>query len=62
MPKKPRAAFCIFNTQYMEQLRAQDPNLKVTECFKMAGTRWSEMSDSDKSIYNKLADQDKVLY
>jgi len=62
LPKKPKTAYCIFNTEFTQQLRAKHPDLVVTEAFKLAGERWAQLSDNEKAPYAKLADQDRELY
>lgn len=36
--------------------------MKNTEGFKMAGQRWGEMKDADKTRFNELADKEKAKY
>jgi hypothetical protein len=61
-PKKPRSAYNLFNADYVAELKKKDPEMKNTEGFKMAGQRWGEMKDADKTRFNELADKEKAKY
>ena len=52
----------FFNTIFVRKAREQDPQLKNSDAFKLAGQTWKAMSDGEKAEYEKMADADKVRY
>lgn len=61
-PKKPTTSYIYFNTEFVANLRAKEPDLKQGDLFKMAGAKWASMTDAEKAKYNKLALQDKQRF
>lgn len=59
-PKKACSAYTFFNTEYTKKLRVDDTELKVTDCFKLAGEKWGTMSESEKAPYSKMNEADKA--
>ncbi len=56
------SAYLYYNTEFVADLRAKDPDLKQGDLFKMAGAKWATMTDTEKAKYNKLSQQDKLRY
>ncbi len=52
----------FFNTSFVKKAREQDPELKNSDAFKLAGQKWKEMSDVEKAVFEKMADADKVRH
>ena len=61
-PKRPSSSYMFFNTIFVKKAREQDPELKNSDAFKLAGQKWKEMSDEEKAVYEKMADADKVRH
>lgn len=61
-PKRPSSSYMFFNTSFVKKAREQDPELKNSDAFKLAGQKWKEMSDEEKAVYEKMADADKVRH
>jgi hypothetical protein len=54
MPKAPPSAYLLFNIEFIAQLKATNPAIKVSEAFKLAGLEWKRLSQKDK--YEEMAD------
>lgn len=59
-PKRANGAYTFFNTDFVREARAKDPELKTSDCFKLAGEKWATMSEKQKEPYEKLALKDKA--
>ena len=44
MPKAPPSAYLLFNIEFIAQLKATNPAIKVSEAFKLAGLEWKQLS------------------
>lgn len=47
-------------THTMQQVKAENPDMKITEMSKVLGARWREMDEKQKAPYQKKADADKA--
>ena len=56
-PKRALSAFILFSNELRPQLRADFPDLSITEIAKRLGTLWRETEDKTK--WSHLAVQDK---
>lgn len=63
-PKRPLSAYMYFGQERRKSLIEEKPELKaaVTEISKILGAEWKEMTDSQKTKFNKLAAEDKARY
>lgn len=61
-PKRPLSAFLFWASVRRPELRAQNPDKKMTELAVMLGEEWQKASDSDKEPYLTKARADKERY
>ncbi|CAM9490493.1 unnamed protein product [Scytosiphon promiscuus] len=61
-PKGAMSAFMQFSQQERPVVKAENPDMKITEMSKVLGARWREMDDNDKAPFQKKADKDKARY
>lgn len=61
-PKKPKSSYNFFNTAYCAQLKEGNADLKQSDCFKLAGEKWSSLTDDEKLKYTEMAEKDKALH
>jgi len=61
-PKKATTAFMQFSNELRPKIRAQHPEMKMTEVAVELGKRWKVLSDADKKPYVALAEEDKERY
>lgn len=62
-PKRNQSAYFLFSNQNREKVKKELlPGAKITEIASALGSKWREMSDSDKVPYEKLAAKDKERY
>lgn len=47
-------------TTTTQQVKEENPDMKITEMSKVLGARWREMDDKQKAPYQKKADADKA--
>ncbi|XP_050230047.1 high mobility group B protein 13-like [Mercurialis annua] len=59
-PKQPMSAFFLFSNERRAGLLAENKN--VTEAAKIAGEEWKNMSEKQKSPYEKMAKKNKEKY
>jgi hypothetical protein len=59
-PKRAISAYIYFSQEFIEQARKSHPDKKQSEYMGMAGSKWSEMSESQKKPYNDMNAVDKV--
>ena len=61
-PKRPKSAYMFFAEKKLPEIREEQPELKMTEVFKVIGDSWKDASPEIKSKYSKKADNDKERY
>ena len=61
-PKRPKSAYMFFAEKKLPEIREEQPELKMTEVFKVIGDSWKEASPEIKAKYSKKADNDKERY
>lgn len=59
-PKRATTAFMIWMNETREEIKKDNPNLKITEIAKRAGELWKELKD--KSEWEEKAAKDKERY
>ncbi|GET90347.1 high mobility group protein homolog tdp-1, putative [Leishmania tarentolae] len=61
-PKGALSPYIIFVNENREKLKAKHPDMKNTELLSKMGHLWKQVSEEEKSRYQKLADEDKLRY
>lgn len=61
-PNKSLSPFIIFNKDNREKIKAANPDVTFGELGKLIGNAWRDLNETDKSIYQQKADQDKLRY
>jgi len=61
-PKNATTAFLFFSTDKRPLLRAENPELKITEIAKLLGIQWNALSAEGKAPYDEQARADKERY
>ncbi|KAG6444510.1 hypothetical protein O3G_MSEX003444 [Manduca sexta] len=59
-PKRPMSAYMLWLNSAREQIKAENPGLKVTEIAKKGGEIWKSMKD--KSVWEEKAAKAKEQY
>ena len=54
----PKSAFIFFSTTTIKRLRAENPELKVSEAAKMTGSLWQQIGEKEKATFNRLHEED----
>lgn len=62
MPKKPNSSYMCFSIKSWPEMKAQHPNLAITELTKKVAERWGKMSEKDKQPYVKLHQESQARY
>lgn len=57
-----RSAYFHFAAATRPKLKAEDPDISITEQAKKIGALWNELSAEEKEPYEKLAEEDKERY
>jgi hypothetical protein len=47
-----------FNISNIKELRAKDPEMKVTDCAKNTAAAWGTMTEAKKAKWNALHEKD----
>lgn len=61
-PKKGMSAFMIFSNDHRNKVRDANPSLSFGEIGRKVGEAWKALSDKDKQVYVKKAEDDKKRY
>jgi hypothetical protein len=61
-PKKNKSAYLFFSSKMRPQIKAESPEMKVTEISKVIGLKWGELSEKKKAKYQTEAAADKLRY
>ena len=63
-PKRAQSAYMYFSVPWIKNLRDKktDDSLANTDFMKMAGARWNEMKDHEKTEFENLAKADKIRH
>jgi hypothetical protein len=54
-------AYFLFSGDMRAKVKAENPDMKITEIAKAIGELWAKASDKDKEKYNKKADEVRNL-
>jgi len=52
-PKQAKSAYTYFNMEFYLAERKRNPNCSSPDAFKLAGQKWSTMTDKDKAPFAK---------
>jgi hypothetical protein len=55
-------AYFLFSNDMRAKVKADNPDMKITEIAKAIGELWAKASDKDKEKYNKKADEVRNLH
>lgn len=61
-PQRARSAFMIFVAQERQNVSRSHPKLSIMEISRKLGCMWKEMSEEDKQVYRKQAEQEVQKY
>lgn len=61
-PKKGMSAFMIFSNEYRNKVKSENPECSFGEVGKKVGEAWKALSDEQKQVYVKKAEEDKKRY
>lgn len=61
-PKRPQTAFFLFSCEYRDQIKANNPEFKVTDVARELGRMWREADTDTKTYFAKLAERKKEEY
>ena len=60
--QKPRSAYFLFLTEERDKLKQEFPELGFVDLAKKTGERWLSLSDEQKAVWLRKADDEKRLY
>ena len=52
----------FFSNVTRPEVVAENPDLKIGPVAKILGARWNSMGEVDRAPYQKMADDDKLVY
>lgn len=61
-PKKPKSGFMFYSQERRVTLKAEQPDLSITDASKVIGAEWKALSDHDKQKYMDLFEEDRKRY
>ena len=61
-PKRPMSAWLIFCGTRRATIKAENPELKMTDIVKKMGEEWKAMSEEDKKEFNEQAAEKRKIY
>lgn len=57
-PKKPAGPYIRFCSEFRNEVKEANPDLKPTEVTKMLGAMWNELDDKEKAKYSEAYNKD----
>ncbi|KAL3117111.1 hypothetical protein niasHT_007514 [Heterodera trifolii] len=61
-PKRALSAFFFFSNEKRQEVSGEHPEWKVGQIAQELGVRWKALSDEERTIYEKKAQEDKERY
>ena len=61
-PKRASSAFILFSNAKRAQVKADNPEFKVTDVAREMGVLWKSATDEEKAPFVKEAEADKIRY
>lgn len=61
-PKRPKPAYLFFCDEKRQQIKTDNPEMKMTEISVKLGEMWNALSDKKKEKFNKMAGEAKEEY
>jgi hypothetical protein len=61
-PKRAMSAFFCFQMGRRDSLKKERPGLSITELVSEMSKEWNSFGESDKIIFNKMAEEEKIRY
>jgi high mobility group protein B2 len=61
-PKKPKSAYICFCTEKRQEVKDTNDGISNTDIMAELGKLWKGLNDSDKSKWEKIANEDKQRY
>ena len=61
-PKRPLSAYFLYLADHREEIKAANPDVKVTEIAKIASENWKTVDEETKNFYNQKAEQAQEEY
>jgi len=62
MPKKPLTSYMQFGADVRAQIKADNPDAKITEIAKLIGAQWQETAQEKKDEYKKNYESEMETY
>lgn len=60
--KKPKSNFLIFCDERRPDIKAKNPELKVTDVIRECSRQWSALSDAERNMYTQKYLKEKEVY
>jgi len=61
-PKKPLSSYLLFVNSVRDAVRAENPEMKMTEISKVIGSRWKALSEEEVARWKAMASKEKAVY
>lgn len=61
-PKKCLSAYMIFVRETRSKISKANPDMPVLQIMKEVGNKWQNLTPTEKQIFQKMADDDKIRY
>lgn len=61
-PKKPLSAFFLFRGEVYDDVKAKNPNAKITEITKIISEKWSKVDEATKTRLEEEYHTNKGVY
>uniref|UniRef100_A0A183C328 HMG box domain-containing protein n=1 Tax=Globodera pallida TaxID=36090 RepID=A0A183C328_GLOPA len=61
-PKRALSAFFFFSNEKRQEVSGEHPEWKVGQIAQELGIRWKALSDDERAVYEKKAQEDKERY
>jgi hypothetical protein len=61
-PRRPQSSYFHFRREKLPEVKAQNPNIRITKISKKLGELWKALSDEEKRNYQEMARRDRERY
>lgn len=60
--KKPKSNFLIFYDEHRSSIKAQHPEMKMTDITRECSKQWSALTDAQRQVYTDKYNKEKEIY
>ena len=59
--KKPCSAYALYLKEVKEEIKKDNPKMKMADVLKIVSERWKQLNNQEKAKYNEIAEKEKQI-